>query len=275
MMLTWNSKGKIVGIETAFLHGNHKETIYMEIPKGMEENENEFLIIKKKNFHKKLVLALKGCGFQGNSVNPCLWTKYTEHGIVFVGIYVHDYLLIGNENGINDVINGLKTYKFGLKIANDLKDDLSCRILTDYERKTTFVMQPHLINNLKEKFEKEANNSSDRDTPGTPRFKIVRSLDETEKIDVNLQSKYRSGVEMLLYLIKYSRPDLANVVRELSKCIDGANLAVYKETLRVLKFGLDTKDYCLKLNPICENEEWDLVSYRGSYWLEIRKLESA
>jgi hypothetical protein len=69
--------------------------------------------------------------------------KYTEHGIVFVGIYVNNCLVIGNENGIYDVINGLKTYKFELKIANDLKDNLSCRILTDYERKTTFVMQHH------------------------------------------------------------------------------------------------------------------------------------
>jgi hypothetical protein len=43
-MLTWNLKGKIVDIETAFLHGNLKETIYMEIPKGMEANENECLI---------------------------------------------------------------------------------------------------------------------------------------------------------------------------------------------------------------------------------------
>jgi hypothetical protein len=58
--------------------------------------------------------------------------------------------VIGNENGINYVINGLKSYKFGLKIANDLKDYLSCRILTDYDRETEFVMQPHLINNLKE-----------------------------------------------------------------------------------------------------------------------------
>jgi hypothetical protein len=78
----------------------------------------------------------------------------------------------------------------------------------------------------------------------------VRPSDETEKIDGNLQSKYRSGVGMLLYLIKYSRPDLANVVRELSKCMDGANLAAYKEILRVIKFVLDTKDYCLKLNPV-------------------------
>jgi hypothetical protein len=34
-MLTWNLKGKIVDIETAFYSGNPKETIYMEIPKGM------------------------------------------------------------------------------------------------------------------------------------------------------------------------------------------------------------------------------------------------
>jgi hypothetical protein len=82
----------------------------------------------------------------------------------------------------------------------------------------------------------------------------VRPLEETEKIDGNLQSKYCSGVGILLYLIKYSRPDLANVVRELSKCMDVANLAAYKEMLRVVKFVLDTKDCCLKLNPIFENE---------------------
>jgi hypothetical protein len=94
----------------------------------------------------------------------------------------------------------------------------------------------------------------------------VRPSDKTEKIDGDLQSKYCSGVGMLLYLIKYSRPDLANVVRELSKCMDGANLAAYKEMLRVIKFVLDTKDYCLKLNTVFENEEWDLVSYIDSNW---------
>jgi hypothetical protein len=41
---------------------------------------------------------------------------------------------------------------------------------------------------------------------------------------------------MLLYLIKYSRPDLANVVRKLSKCMVGASLAAYKEMQRVIKF---------------------------------------
>jgi hypothetical protein len=45
------------------------------------------------------------------------------------------------------------------------------------------------------------------------------------------------------------------MVRELSKYMDGANLAAYKEMLRVIKFVLDRKDYFLKLNPVFENEE--------------------
>jgi hypothetical protein len=60
--------------------------------------------------------------------------------------------------------------------------------LTDYERKIIFVMQPHLINNLKEIFENEVINLSDYGTPGTPRFKFVRPMDESEKIDRNHQS---------------------------------------------------------------------------------------
>ena len=66
-------------------------------------------------------------------------------------------------------------------------------------------------------------------TPATPRFKIVMPTSELEAIEADMQSRYRSGVGMLLYLIKHSRPDIANVVRELSKCMDGATLAAYKE----------------------------------------------
>jgi hypothetical protein len=49
---------------------------------------------------------------------------------------------------------------------------------------------------------------------------------------------------MLLYL-NYLRPDLANVVRELPKCMDGASLAAYKEMQRVTTFVLDTKLHCI------------------------------
>ena len=54
---------------------------------------------------------------------------------------------------------------------------------------------------------------------------------------------------MLLYLVKHSCPDLANMTRELSKTNNGVNLAAFKESLHVIKYILDTKNLGLKIEP--------------------------
>jgi hypothetical protein len=59
--------------------------------------------------------------------------------------------------------------------------------------------------------------------------------------DSNLQSRYRSGVGILLNLRKYSQPDFFNVIRELSKCMNKASMGTYLEILTVIKFVIDTK----------------------------------
>jgi hypothetical protein len=70
---------------------------------------------------------------------------------------------------------------------------------------------------------------------------------------------------MLLFLVKHSRPDIANPVRELSKCMDGATRAAVKELYRVIKFTLDTKDYGLLLKPKKpDGPNWDMVMYTDS-----------
>jgi hypothetical protein len=69
--------------------------------------------------------------------------KYSEHEILSVEIFVNYCLVIGNDDVLNDVIDRSKAYKFGLKIADNLKDCLSCKVMTDYEKNTTFVMKTH------------------------------------------------------------------------------------------------------------------------------------
>ena len=53
--------------------------------------------------------------------------------------------------------------------------------------------------------------------PGTPHHHIVKPTEETGKLTDEEQKLYQTGVGMLLYLVKYLRPDIANAVRELSK----------------------------------------------------------
>ena len=70
---------------------------------------------------------------------------------------------------------------------------------------------------------------------------------------------------MLLYLVKHSRPDIANPVRELSKVLDGATSAAFKEMLRIIKYVLDTKTLGLKLEPTMEKDQpWELNCFTDS-----------
>ena len=52
---------------------------------------------------------------------------------------------------------------------------------------------------------------------------------------------------MLLYLVKHSRPEISNAVREISKVADGATEANWKALLRTIKYVIDTENKALKL----------------------------
>jgi Reverse transcriptase (RNA-dependent DNA polymerase) len=113
-------------------------SLFMEIPKGMEASVDECLILNKimyglvqsaREFYNKLVSALKDCGFQGSLVDPCLWIKHLHQGIVIIAIYVDDYLIIGDDSNINEIIQELKGSNFDgslgkvpkIKVPLDLK----------------------------------------------------------------------------------------------------------------------------------------------------------
>ena len=67
---------------------------------------------------------------------------------------------------------------------------------------------------------------------------------------------------MLLYLVKHLCPDVANATRELSKANSGANPAVYKELLHVIKYVLNMEMLGLKIEPTRNsNEPWEIVCF--------------
>jgi hypothetical protein len=78
-------------------------------------------------------------------------------------------------------------------------------------------------------------------TPAPPRTNIQRPEKGEILVSSEDQPKFRSGVGMLLYLVKHARPDIANAVRELSKVADRATKDHRKKLLRAIKYALDTK----------------------------------
>ena len=60
---------------------------------------------------------------------------------------------------------------------------------------------------------------------------------------------YRSGVGLLIYLLKHSIPELSNTVRELFKCMDEVNMSHYKDFLRAIKYIINTNNYLYQMKP--------------------------
>jgi len=276
ILLLKKYKAKIVDVETAFLLGNLDEDIYMEAPEAPDEHElgdDECVKLEKsmyglvqsaRQYYIKISKALRKLGFKGGYADPCLMMKKNEKGICYIAIWVDDSLLVGDEELIDDVIKGLEDQGFKLKKEDNLNDYLSCQIKLDTEKGIGWIHQPNLIKKLELHFGEIVGDLRTKyKTPGTPGKVIVR--EGITKVSVKEQSVYRTGVGMLLFLIKHSRPDIANPVRELTKILDGASYSAYKEMKRVIKFVLDTKLLGLKLEPrLNENGNWWIVAYSDS-----------
>jgi hypothetical protein len=80
----------------------------------------------------------------------------------------------------------LKNGGFNLKITQNLRDSLSCQVLDNQAQDKILILQPHLINNLRGKFEDEVFGKGTYKTPGAPRFKVVCPDENSELIDDNL-----------------------------------------------------------------------------------------
>jgi hypothetical protein len=143
-----------------------------------------------------------------------MWDGKVNHMII-IGIYVDDCLIIGKKESIDCLIDELKKHEFNLKVEKNVNEYLSCCIEESKDEAKLTMIQPHLLTCLIQIFGEEIEGKRKLLTPGTPRFKIQRSTINMDVLDPQSQRKYRSGVSMLLYLTKYSRPDISNIVQEL------------------------------------------------------------
>ena len=167
--------------------------------------------------------------------------------MVYLCIYVDDVLCIGHDNLIRKVIQDIKT-RFSIKEIGKMSEYVGCTI--NQVENGVYLSQRDLIFKMQESFSTELSTvKGNFNTPASVNDTVVREKDEHDLINKEDQRLYRSGVGMLLYLIKHSRPDISNSVRELAKVLDGANPAQFKKLLRLIKYVNETSYMVLFLQP--------------------------
>jgi hypothetical protein len=196
-----------------------------------------------------------------------LFLRRNQLGVCIILIHVDDAFTAGNRKAIDAVVEEIKSNGLNVTVEHKLTDYLSSEIRFSKDKKRAWIGQPHMINKIKKIFGEEVQGMQKYKTPGTPGLGIVRPKEGDEKISAEDHSRYRTGVGMLLYLIKQSRPEIANAVRELAKVLDGPPPAAYKEMLRVINYVLSTPGHGLKVEPTKTLKGlWKIVLYTDSDW---------
>ena len=119
---------------------------------------------------------------------------------------------------------------------------MGCEILKDDKEETDnccCVFQPHLIKKLVKTFRELLKCERKTKTPGTPRAVQVVPKEDDEKLDEEKHHHFRSGVGNLLCLLKHSRPELSNPMRESTRCMSGPGPENMKEMHCVINWVLD------------------------------------
>ncbi|CAB4033965.1 Hypothetical predicted protein [Paramuricea clavata] len=228
-------------VKSAYLHSKIEEEIYLEQPEGFvkKANSGQKLVCKlnksiyglkqaAKNWYEALTSLLLKKGFKRSCNDYCLFVRKEENGTFsYVLVWVDDIVVAGaTEEAINEIKSMLNANP---AIAQqDYKFNMSdCKVVA---------------------------------TPGEVNLKLVKSNEGKKLVDPKL---YRSLVGSLLFIGKQTRPDILNIVNQLSRFLDKPDESHWKAAKRVLRYLKGTTDLRL---TFLKNSSCDIVGDSDADW---------
>jgi len=118
-------------------------------------------------------------------------------------MYVDDNLIVGSRKAIDNPTKEIKAI-FSVTVSPIATEYLGCEIDVAENYSCGWIGQSDLYKNLEKKFGNMLKGQPVTETPSTPGFHVVRNISEAVFISDHDQKLYRSGVGMLLFLVKHT-----------------------------------------------------------------------
>mgnify|MGYP000385546506 FL=1 len=240
-------------IETAFLHGDLNEEIFMQQPPFFEDPTFPKHVCKlhkslyglkqsPRMWHHKLHTFLVSINFRRLQAEPNLYIRKEEDNYVMIGVYVDDLPIASNSTtSMRKAIDQLKE-KFPVKDLGPLEYCLGIKVTRNRIEGTLTMTQGKLVEEILHKF--EMSECKPIATPMTVPCKLSTNdspkTEEEEKLVQTLP--YRQILGSIRYLVSCTRPDLSYSAGFLSRFMQNPGIAHWKALKRVLRYLQYTKD---------------------------------
>src|SRR5687768_3230212 len=262
VMMSWCMK--LLDVQGAFLNERFQrdEVLYVDVPQGFEEHYPKNLLLKLlrtiyglkqavMQLWREMCQAFQHMEFDRSQADPYLYHKWIENELTVWITWVDDCLIAGKADAVEHSKNEMIKL-FDCDDIGDLQEYVGCKVVHDKEKRVMRLTQPVMIQSFQDKFDIEADGMKPR-TPAAP-GEVLQSGDDKMALTYAEQKKYRPGVGKLLHMMRWSRPDIMNAVRETSKFMMKAQKGHMVALQRVMKYCVGTANKGLTIRP---KGEWD------------------
>ena len=271
-----------IDFEKAFLNADVEHEIFMDIPRGLEEEMkqcegkgNAIRLNKciyglkqagRKWFLLLISILVDECGFTQSPHDPCVFVKKQKH-LIFLILVVDDLLCADNSPGMEQYSTLVKILRSHF-IVKDMPMELfvGMTITRNRTNRTIKLGQTLYIQRMLSRFNMDS--CKPVSTPAT----TERLTKEMCQDNTGMASKpYRSLVMSLLFAARMTRIDVSFAVIQLSKFLASPGLKQWQAAKRVLRYLSGTMNYSLQLggtsedpNPLAIMDR--LYAYSDSDW---------
>jgi hypothetical protein len=224
-------------VNTAFLHGDLNEEVYMKPPPGLPlQQENLVCKLQRslyglkqasRQWNAKLTETLISSGFIQSKADYSLFTKKTSRGFTAILVYVDDLVLGGTDIEEINQLKSMLDQKFSIKDLGQLKYFLGFDVART-KAGIALCQRKYTLDLLADAGLLAAKPCS---TPMQPQLQLHKSSG-TPLTD---PTTYRRLIGRLLYLT-HSRPEISYAVSKLSQFLDAPTDTHMLAGLHVLRF---------------------------------------
>ncbi|MFS7910246.1 putative RNA-directed DNA polymerase [Helianthus anomalus] len=255
-------------INNAFLYGNLKEEVFMDLPDGLKTNDNINKVCKlnkslyglkqaPRMWNERLVNVLINIGFVQSKCDYSMFIKNNDGVFIVLLVYVDDIILTGNnEKEINKVKTLLKS-EFLIKDLGLLKFFLGIEVIRTHEG-VVLSQRKYCIDLLNEF---GLSGCKPVSCPIEPNYSISNLCKKEASNFVDI-GKYQKLVGKLIYL-SHTRPDIAYTVHYHSQYMHKPTAAHSQIAFKLLRYLKNAPGTGLMFK---QSEKFELSAYADSDW---------
>lgn len=244
-------------VRSAFLNANIDQEIYIYPPTNYQSYSADGTKLFWKM--KKAIYGLKQSsrlwfitcrkllcdyGFQVSASDPCIFVYRESGGIAVIDIHVDDMILATSLKMTASAVKEYLMDKLPIKDLGANKNFLGVNMERNYEERTIRLSQGKYIDSALKKF--NMNNAKPSSTPIQSNVAIPIYNPE----EPPYTAPYMEAVGSLIYLVTWTRPDIAYAVSIVGQFNAGYNHIHWSMVQRILRYLAGTRQYALELGGI-------------------------